>query len=237
MAHSILICEDDAALGEALQDLLRTRGFQVFLTRTGRQALERLHQQPPDLLILDLMLPDMDGFDICRRLRAHCTLPIVMISGRCGEIDRIVGLELGADAFLVKPFGATDLAARVEAQLRRCDQYANAREGSNMLEIGDLRVDVDGHQVWLAETELRLTPKEFDLLEALAQHRGSVVRSAQLLWRVWGYDSSIRTRTLDVHIGRLRAKIEQDTRRPQYILTVPGVGYKLCAPDNFAAAA
>lgn len=231
MAHSILICEDDITLGEALQGFLRSRGLHVTLVRSGRQALERLRQQPPDLLILDLMLPDMDGFDVCRRLRGHCTLPIIMISGRSGEIDRIIGLELGADAYLVKPFGPTDLAARIDAQLRRCGQYATHSQGDKMVEIGSLRLDVDGHQVWMADQELRLTPKEFDLLASLAEQRGSVVRSSQLLLRVWGYDSSIRTRTLDVHIGRLRAKIEQDTRQPRYILTVPGVGYKLCAPE------
>lgn len=231
MAHSILICEDDAALGETLQGYLRARGFHVTLVCSGHQALERLRQQPPDLLILGLMLPDMDGFDVCRRLRGHCAIPIIMISGRSGEIDRIVGLELGADAFLTKPFGPADLAARIDAQLRRCGQYASQSEGDNMVEIGALRLDVEAHQVWLAENELRLTPKEFDLLAALAEQRGSVVRSSQLLLRVWGYDSSIRTRTLDVHIGRLRAKIEQDTRQPRYILTVPGVGYKLCAPE------
>lgn len=237
MAHSILICEDDATLGEALQGFLRSRGLHVTLVHTGRQALERLRQQPPDLLILDLMLPDMDGFDVCRRLRGHCAIPVIMISGRSGEIDRIVGLELGADAYLVKPFGPAELAARIDAQLRRCGPYASHSGGDNMVEIGDLRLDVEGHQVWMAEAELRLTPKEFDLLAELAEHRGSVVRSSQLLLRVWGYDSSIRTRTLDVHIGRLRAKIEADTRQPRYILTVPAVGYKLCAPETLAAAA
>lgn len=237
MAHSILICDDNVAFGESLQGFLRTRGFHVTLVRSGREALERLRREPPDLLLLDLMLPDMDGFDVCRRMRGHCAIPVIVISGRSSEIDCVVVLEIGADAYLVKPFGQADLAARIEALLRRSGQYATQLEENNMIEIGDLRLDVDSHGVWMAEAALRLTPKEFDLLAALAEHRGSVVRSSQLLLRVWGYDASIRTRTLDVHIGRLRAKIEQNTRRPRYILTVPGVGYKLCAPETESRAA
>lgn len=237
MVQSILICEDDPALGQALQTLLRNRGYRISLVREGHEALARVAQDPPALLLLDLCLPDMDGFDVCRRLRGQCPVPIMMISGRGGEVDRIVGLEVGADAYLVKPFGANELVARIEAQLRRADRAVGAQRLAAGTDIGELHLNLEAHQVLRAGQDLSLTPKEFELLAALAEHRGSVVRSRQLLLQVWGYDASIRTRTLDVHIGRLRAKIEADTRHPRYILTVPGIGYKLCAPDDASAAA
>lgn len=231
MADSILICEDDLALSDTLQHLLRNRGYHVTTAKDGNEALARVRQAPPALLILDLMLPDMDGFDVCRRLRAGSAIPVIMISGRAGEVERIVGLEVGADAYLVKPFGFPELLARIDSQLRRSGNYSTREGGRGASDIGELHLDLDAHQVLMRGEDLHLTPKEFELLAALAEHRGSVVRSSQLLLKVWGYDSSIRTRTLDVHIGRLRAKIEHDTRDPRYILTVPGVGYKLCAPE------
>jgi len=237
MVHSILICEDDPVLGQALQGVLRSRGYVVSLVREGHEALARVAEDPPALLLLDLCLPDMDGFDVCRRLRAQCPVPVMMITGRGAEIDCIVGLEVGADAYLVKPFGANELLARIEAQLRRAGRSARARSVEGGTDIGDLRLNLEAHQVRRAGQDLSLTPKEFELLAALAEHVGSVVRSRQLLLQVWGYDASIRTRTLDVHIGRLRAKLEDDTRHPRYILTVPGIGYKLCAPEDASAAA
>ena len=236
MPQSILICEDDVVMSDMLQSLLRQRGHHVCAVQLGEQALEYVRQDPPALLILDLMLPDMDGYDVIRRLRLSSPLPVIMISGRAGEIARIIGLELGADDYLVKPFGLTELSARIDAHLRRATQYADGGP-HQIIEIADLRVDLDAHQVTVEGRETHLTPKEFELLSALAEQRGSVVRSAQLLMRVWGYDSSIRTRTLDVHIGRLRAKIEQDTRSPRYIQTVPGVGDKLRAPQTTSTAA
>jgi two-component system response regulator MtrA len=236
MPQSILICEDDMVMSDMLQTLLRQRGHHVHAVQCGSEALEQVRQNPPALLILDLMLPDMDGYDVIRRLRVSSPLPVIMISGRAGEIDRIIGLELGADDYLVKPFGLVELSARIDAHIRRATQYAEG-DPHQVIEISDLRLDLDAHQVSVDGRETHLTPKEFELLSALAEHRGSVVRSSQLLMRVWGYDSSIRTRTLDVHIGRLRAKIEQDTRRPRYILTVPGVGYKLRAPEAATTAA
>lgn len=237
MPQSILICEDDLVLSDTLQHLLRDRGYRTSAVRSGQQALQRLRQDPPGLLILDLMLPDMDGFDVCRRLRSDSAIPVIMISGRAGEIDHIVGLELGADDYLTKPFGLSELVARIDARLRRAQEYANRGEARGMSDIGELSIDLEARQVAVRGDVLHLTPKEFELLSVLADSRGSVVRSSQLLMRVWGYDSSIRTRTLDVHIGRLRAKIEDDTRHPRYILTVPGIGYKLCAPEDMAKAA
>ena len=237
MPQSILICEDDLTLSDLLQRLLKGKGYATLAVREGREALQAVRQSPPSLLLLDLMLPDMDGFDVCRQLRRDCTAPIIMISGRAGETDRIVGLELGADDFLVKPFGVAELVARVDAHLRRAREYAHRGDPGAVIDIGEIHLDREAHEVTLRGQALHLTPKEFDLLCALAENRGSVVRAGQLLLRVWGYDSNIRTRTLDVHIGRLRAKIETDTRHPEYIVTVPGVGYKLCAPQRASRAA
>lgn len=237
MAQTILICEDDRVLAMYLQDRLRQAGYLTVAVRLGGEAIQQVQQSAPDLMLLDLILPDMDGFDVCRRLRAFSCLPVIMISTRSGEAERIVGLELGADDYLVKPFGAEELVARIEAQLRRARDYAQGLTPGLIMDIGELHLDAGAHEVTITGRHVHLTPKEFDLLCALAEHRGSVVRSGQLLWRVWGYDAEIRTRTLDVHIGRLRAKVEEDTSHPKYILTVPGVGYKLCAPEVMSQAA
>lgn len=243
MPHCILICEDDVHLSGVLQQHLRASGYHTTVVRTGRQVLEEFSRlsraagNQPSLLLLDLMLPDMDGFDVCRRLRANCTLPIIMISGRAGEVDRIIGLEIGADDYLTKPFGISELIARIDARLRRCTDYGQQAISAETQQIGELTLNRAAHQVLLRGQALHLTPKEYDLLSVLAEQRGAVVRSAQLLLRVWGYNDQIRTRTLDVHIGRLRAKIEADTRQPRYLLTVPGVGYRLCVPEEISWAA
>jgi DNA-binding response OmpR family regulator len=236
MAQTILICEDDRVLSNLLQQRLRDAGYATVAVREGREALQYAQGASPDMLLLDLVLPDMDGFDVCRRLRAFSSTPVIMISARTGETDRIVGLELGADDYLVKPFGAEEMVARVEAHLRRSLDYSLGLDPGRTLDIGDLHLDPAGREVLLGGNLIHLTPKEFDLLCALAENLGSVVRSSQLLLRVWGYDSAIRTRTLDVHIGRLRTKIEADTSQPRYIVTVPGVGYRLCAPETMSSA-
>jgi two-component system response regulator MtrA len=237
MGQTILICEDDVCLSEVLQRQLRAGGYGTRAVGTGGEALERERHEAADLVLLDLMLPDMDGLDVCRRLRALTLAPVIMITGRNSALDRIVGLEVGADDYLAKPFSVRELMARVGAQLRRAQQYARLDGPWGSLVLGDLGIDVEAREATLAGMPLRLTPKEFDLLWALAEERGSVVRSASLLLKVWGYDARIRTRTLDVHIGRLRAKIESDTRHPQRILTVPGVGYKLCVPRQLGQVA
>jgi DNA-binding response OmpR family regulator len=237
LAQSILICEDDATLAAILRRLLRERRHCVSVVSEGQLAVEAVEREPPDLLLLDLMLPDMDGLDVCRQLRGKFTGPIIIMSGRAAEIDRVVGLEIGADAYLVKPFAPSELMARAAALLRRAGRNAEVVQLSPVMQIGHLCLDLEGRQLLRGGEEVHLTPKEFDLFAALAAHLGQVVRSERLLLQVWGYDQSIRTRTLDVHIGRLRAKIEQDTSRPQYLLTVPGVGYRLRAPEDRSAAA
>lgn len=237
MAEGILICDDDPMLGETLRQLLSEQGYQVRLAETGEAALQAITTEPPALLLLDRMLPDADGLDICRKLRATYTGPIMMMSVRDAEIDRVLGLEIGADAYLPKPFGLAELVARVEAQLRRAGPLSSPVGPPTPLQIGALTLDVEGRQVWRDGRDLPLTPKEFDLLAVLASHKGAVVRSSRLLQQVWGYDASIRTRTLDVHVGRLRAKIETEPRKPRLLLTVPGVGYRLCMAEDMTVAA
>lgn len=237
MPHRILVCEDDAMLAATLKRALEDSGHCVTVCATGAEALAHLHREDFSLLVLDLMLPDMDGYDVCRRLRRNCFIPTLMISGRGGELDRIIGLEVGADDYLVKPFTPRELVARIAAHLRRGGDYAAATQPLPPIACGELSLDLQQHEVRVAGRLVHLTPKEFELLSALAERRGTVVRSAHLLLRVWGYDAGIRTRTLDVHIGRLRAKLEDDGRHPRHIITVPGVGYKLVTPEPSQRAA
>ncbi len=237
MPHSILICEDDTVLAEALRGQLEACGHRVSVCREGATALHLLEEGTYSLLLLDLMLPDMDGFDVCRRMRKSCHIPVLMISGRRGEVDRIVGLEVGADDYLAKPFGCRELAARIDAQLRRTERAHGHGPTTPAVTLGCLQLDPASHEVLKDGHPVHLTPKEYALLSVLVENRGSVARTAHLLLRVWGYDSTIRTRTLDVHIGRLRAKLEPNPHHPQYIITVPGVGYKLCVPETSSRAA
>lgn len=237
MPHRILVCEDDVVMAGTLERVLRERGYRVTVCRDGRSALERLREEDYGLLVLDLILPDIDGFDVCRQMRYHSHIPVLVLTGRGEVIDRIVGLEVGADDYVVKPIGAEELIGRIEALLRRSEDYTLREQAEPAWELGELYLDRERHEVLLGGQPVHLTPKEYDLLCVLAEQRGSVVRSAHLLMRVWGYDAAIRTRTLDVHIGRLRAKLEADPRRPRTIVTVPGVGYKLCVPEALARAA
>ncbi len=238
MPHRILLCTDDMSLAHSLHRQIENKGYRVIVCRTGAAALRFLQQQDFSLLLLDLLLPDMDGFEVCRRLRQDCHIPIIMLSARGEEIDCIIGLEIGADDFVPRPISPCELAARIHARLRRCGRMFVDESGpAPVLQIGDITLDLAQRQVLRHGQPVHLTPKEFALLAVLAENRGSVVRSSTLLMRVWGYDSHIRTRTLDVHIGRLRAKIEPEPHRPRYIITVSGVGYKLCIPENISEAA
>lgn len=237
MSRHILICEGDPNQAELLSRLIQAQGYHVTIARQGGETLARAGSENPDLVVLDLTLPDMDGLDVCRRLRATAFMPIILISERSSVLDCVVGLEVGADDYLARPFRTDELLARVEALLRRASVYAQRLGPTETLVQGDLTIDREGREVRLAGRPVHLTPKEFDLLWALAEQRGGVARSESLLLTVWGYDSRIRTRTLDVHIGRLRAKLEFDRRHPQRILTVPGVGYRLCTPRAAEVAA
>src|SRR3712207_4269319 len=219
----ILLVEDETILAEALRYNLEREGHNVVVASDGVQALELARQHDPALLILDIMLPRLDGFSVCRILRTESNVPIIMLTARQDEVDRIAGLELGADDYVAKPFSLGELLARVRAIMRRTDrQPAGSRE---VLDAGALRVDTGSRRAWRSGAELTLSQKEFDLLTCLIRNRGIVLSRDVLLERVWGYDFLGDSRTVDVHIRWLREKVETDPGRPSYIQTVRGVGY------------
>jgi len=226
MNRTALIIEDDDCLHEAISDALADAGLDAHAVYTGGEALEACEQHQPDLVVLDLGLPDMDGLDVCRKLRQRSVVPIIMLTGRRSDVDRVVGLEVGADDYIVKPFQRSELIARTRALLRRIHEYPQQTPDRELI-VGPLTIRRDRRTVTFRQEPVSLTPKEFDLLCALASRPGEVIPSKLLLWEVWSYPEGIRTRTLDVHIGRLRGKLERDRKNPELIVTVPGVGYKL----------
>jgi len=225
----ILVVEDDQTLLEVLRYNLSKEGYKVLAATGGVQALEVARQEEPDLIVLDIMLPDLDGFEVCRILRKEMGTPMLMLTAKVGEADKIMGLELGADDYMTKPFNLRELLARIRAMLRRAEiiQRDLLGEPPRSLKLGDLEVDFTRHQVKLGDSLLILKPKEFDLLAFLARNRGRAFTREQLLEKVWGYDYVGDTRTVDVHIRWLREKIEVDPGSPCRLLTVRGVGYRL----------
>jgi DNA-binding response OmpR family regulator len=229
VSRKILVVEDNADIASLLALHLGDEGYEVDVTQDGQEGLQKALSQSYDLVILDLMLPGMDGLEICRQLRATPNyMPILMLTARSEEIDRIIGLELGADDYLTKPFSIRELVARVKALFRRVEalalQAASTRAG--VIRTGDLVVDPEKRKVSVANHPVELTAKEFDLLLHFARHPGRVYSRSQLLDLVWGYGHDGYEHTVNSHINRLRAKIERDPARPRYILTVWGVGYK-----------
>ncbi|HEX9013160.1 MAG TPA: response regulator transcription factor [Anaerolineaceae bacterium] len=225
MDAQILVVEDEPSVGEVLQLYLRRAGYGVTVVKDGQKAADLLDQQLPALVILDLMLPGLDGWEITRRLRARSDVPIIMLTARKEEIDRIAGLELGADDYVVKPFSPQELVSRVRAVLRRAAPREEG-EKEQRLEFGELRVDPQTRLVSVRGEEKALTAREFDLLYLLAQHPRQVYSRDQLLERVWGQADYIDPGTVTVHIRRLREKIEPDPANPRYLVTVWGVGYR-----------
>jgi two-component system, OmpR family, response regulator MtrA len=220
-----LVVDDDPALAEMLGIVLRTEGFEPSFVADGDRALAAFRSTKPDLVLLDLMLPGTDGVDVCRQIRAESGTPIVMLTARGDTVDVVLGLEVGADDYIVKPFKPKELVARMRARLRRNDGGA-----AEMLHIGDVTIDVAGHVVSRGDEPIGLTPLEFDLLAALARRPGQVFTREQLLEQVWGYRHAPDTRLVNVHVQRLRAKVERDPERPELVLTVRGVGYKAGPP-------
>ncbi len=229
MARSILIVEDEPTLRETLVDALEADGFRVTSAGDGRTALERFRADHPDLVLLDLMLPEISGIDVCRLIRAESSVPIVMLTARGSEVDKVVGLELGADDYVTKPFSLRELSARIRAIFRRGDQVT-ASGVAALVDLGAVQVDIGGHRILRAGTEIRVKPKVFELLAFLVRNTGQVVTRDQLLEHVWGYDYAGETRTVDVHVHWLRAAIEEDPARPTLIQTIRGVGYVLRRP-------
>jgi DNA-binding response OmpR family regulator len=228
MADKVLIVEDDANLLEAIKYNLRKEGYEVSTAGDGELALEIARSVKPDLIILDIMLPKLNGFEVCRILRREMTVPILMLTAKADETDKIVGLEIGADDYMTKPFSMRELMARVRAMLRRAKMSeAPATSEPVSINIGVLEIDIARHRASLDGKELELSPKEFDLLAFLARNKGLVFNRDQLLEKVWGYDFAGDTRTVDVHIRWLRQKIEADAAHPEYLVTIRGTGYKL----------
>jgi two-component system OmpR family response regulator len=230
IGSKILIVEDDRTLLDVLKYNLTKDGYEVVGAVDGIQALELARSEKPDLIILDIMLPKLGGFEVCRVLRKEMTVPILMLTAKVDETDKVVGLEIGADDYMTKPFSLRELVARIRAMLRRAEmlkQETLSKETiSPAIQIADLTIDFARHQAFLGGSVLHLSPREFELLAFLARNRGRAFTRDYLLEKVWGYDYTGDTRTVDVHIRWLRQKIEADPAHPQRLLTVRGLGYK-----------
>jgi DNA-binding response OmpR family regulator len=223
--RSILVVEDDRNLAETLVYNLKQEGFDAGVARTGLEAIALARTQKPDLLLLDVMLPEIDGFEVCRTVRASSTVPIIMLTAKDDEVDRVLGLELGADDYVVKPFSLRELIARIRAALRRADLNGTAANEQESLSSGDLEIWPGSRVVTRNGQRIHLLPREFDLLLYLMRNRGIVLSRRQLLEKVWGLDYFGDERTVDVHVRRLRMKIEPEPSDPQFVHTVYGVGY------------
>jgi DNA-binding response OmpR family regulator len=229
MDTRVLVVEDERSIAAFVQTALEREGFAVQVASTGQAALAQIRARPPDLILLDLMLPGMDGLEVCRQVRGREPyIPVVMLTARSEDVDKVVGLELGADDYITKPFNIRELIARVRAVLRLA-HHADAGPDRDRLQVGQVIIDRASRTVAVAGRQVTLTPKEFDLLATLAWDRGRVYGREMLLERVWGYDYLGESRTVDVHVQRLRHKVEPDPAHPRYLLTVRGVGYKFAA--------
>ena len=223
----ILIVEDEESFSEALSYLLGREGFEVGVANSGTKALEEFDRNGADLVLLDLMLPGLSGTEVCRQLRTRSAVPIIMLTAKDSEVDKVVGLELGADDYVTKPYSARELIARIRAVLRRNQETGFGVDEGHVLSAGPVRMDTDRHLVTVQSKPVNFPLKEFELLEFLMRNSGRVLTRMQLIDRVWGSDYVGDTKTLDVHIKRLRARIEEDPANPVHILTVRGLGYKL----------
>ena len=222
----LLIIEDEGSYREALEYMLAREGFDVRVAANGEEGLETFERHGADLVLLDLMMPGLPGTEVCRRLRQRSNVPVIMVTARDSEVDKVVGLELGADDYVTKPFSHRELVARVRAVLRR-GQDADLLP--DVVEAAGVRMDVERHEVWVDGRDVRLALKEFELLEMLLRNSGRVLTRGQLIDRIWGADYVGDTKTLDVHVKRLRSKIEDDPAHPARLMTVRGLGYKFAS--------
>jgi two-component system, OmpR family, response regulator RegX3 len=223
----VLVVEDEESFSDALSYMLRREGYEVEVAATGPEALQTFERTGADLVLLDLMLPGLSGTEVCRELRTRSHVPIIMVTARDSEVDKVVGLELGADDYVTKPFSSRELVARIRAVLRRGAEPEELM--LNVVEAGPVRMDVERHVVTVDGNQVALPLKEFDLLELLLRNAGRVLTRGQLIDRVWGADYVGDTKTLDVHVKRLRAKIEPDPSQPRHLVTIRGVGYRFDA--------
>ncbi|WP_346845479.1 response regulator transcription factor [uncultured Rothia sp.] len=220
----ILVVEDEESLSEPLAFLLGREGFEIQVIDNGMDAVTEFEQNGADLILLDVMLPGQSGIEVCKQIRANSSVPIIMLTAKDSEIDKVLGLELGADDYVTKPYSSRELIARIKAVLRR--QSEGEEVSSNTVESGPVRMDIERHVVTVAGQTVAMPLKEFELLEMLLRNAGRVLTRSQLIDRVWGSDYVGDTKTLDVHIKRLRSKIEPDSSTPRYVVTVRGLGYK-----------
>ena len=223
----ILSVEDEASFSEALAFLLTKEGFETAIAEDGRQAINMFNDDGADLILLDLMIPEVSGVEVCRTIRTQSQVPIIMLTAKDAEIDKVVGLELGADDYVTKPYSSRELIARIKAVLRRGQGEDGSNQDQDLLEVGPIRLNIGKHQVFVSGNPVALPLKEFELLEFLMRNSGRVLTRSQLIDRVWGGDYYGDTKTLDVHIKRLRAKVEADPANPILIQTIRGLGYKL----------
>src|SRR5438477_3704383 len=238
MPRTILVVEDETTLRETLADALEVEGFRVIAAADGREALLTFRAERPDLVLLDLMLPELSGIEVCRIIRAESGVPIVMLTAKDSELDKVVGLELGADDYVTKPFSLRELSARIRALFRRSEQVAAPDAGAlNLVDLGRVQVDLAGHRLLRDGETLPVKPKAFELLAFLLRNPGQAFTRDQLLEHVWGYDYAGETRTVDVHVHWLRSTLEDDAAAPKFIHTVRGVGYVFRRPPEVAARA
>lgn len=219
----ILIIEDEESYREAISFMLQREGYEVLEAADGTSGLIEFEREGADLVLLDLMMPGMSGTEVCKKIRQQSNVPVIMVTARDSEIDKVVGLEIGADDYVTKPFSHRELVARIRAVLRRGNE---AELNPEVMEVGDVRMDIDRHEVTVANKPVKLALKEFELLELLLRNAGRVMTRNQLIDRVWGMDYVGDTKTLDVHVKRLRSKIEEDPSNPVNLVTVRGLGYK-----------
>ena len=232
MAEKILVVEDDPAIVAFLVPALERESFEVQVIHDGVTALDRIARTPPDLVLLDLLLPGVNGLDVCRAVRGRKPyIPIIMLTALSEEVDKVVGLELGADDYITNPFSVRELVARVRAVLRR-NRERGMTTPHDQIQIEQLTIDRSGRTVTVAGRRVELTPKEFDLLDTLASEPGRVFGREMLLERVWGYDYMGESRTVDVHVQRIRSKIEPNPDEPHYLLTVRGIGYRFATEEQ-----
>jgi DNA-binding response OmpR family regulator len=230
MARTILVVDDETTLRETLVEALEAEGFRVVAAADGREALTVFRAERPDLILLDVMLPELSGVEVCRIIRAESSVPIVMLTAKDSELDKVVGLELGADDYVTKPFSIRELSARIRALFRRSEQAVALETPPGVVDLDKVQIDLAGHRLLRDGATLPIKPKAFELLTFLIRHPGQVFTRDQLLERVWGYDYAGETRTVDVHIHWLRSQIEADPSVPRFIHTVRGVGYVFRRP-------
>jgi DNA-binding response OmpR family regulator len=230
MARTILVVDDEPTQREMLAEALEAEGFTIVTAADGRAALLKFRESKPDLVLLDLMLPEMSGVEVCRIIRAESGVPILMLTAKNSELDKVVGLELGADDYVTKPFSLRELIARVRAQFRRTEQQAVGAGLPSLVEVGAVQVDLAGHRLLRDGVTVPLKPKAFELLAFLVRNPGQVFTRDQLLQHVWGYDYAGETRTVDVHVHWLRSRIEADPANPEFLHTVRGTGYVFRRP-------